>query len=197
MALSTMWRSAIRRLAPSPRTQTGAADAGGPPTQAGIDGQHHSAAVAPGASADSRSWSIARSSRRCHCVGRGFGLGGGQQLLDQRQLTPGVALDDLEAAIDLLRRRAARHAQQLRPAQDRVEGRPELVRDRGQELLLHAAGVGAGRGAWTDVVPSRRRCRPQEAEQAERGDVGAGRRALDAAMRSSRRPRPAQVSVAA
>ena len=66
-----------------------------------------------------------------------------------------------------------RHAQQLGPAQDRVERRPQLVRDDGQELILQAAGVGATLVAWRRTRPRPGRdAGAEDHEQAERGDVG-------------------------
>ena len=90
-----------------------------------------------------------RLDRRRHCLGD---LGRAQaqrqlaaddardveDVLDQRGLRPRVALDDGQAAVDLGRRVAP--AQRLRPAEDRVQRRAQLVRDHGQELVLGAAG---------------------------------------------------------
>ena len=58
-----------------------------------------------------------------------------EEVLDQPGLHLRVALDLLERAIDR-RRRHRVGAQQLGPAEDGVERRAQLVRQRGQELVL-------------------------------------------------------------
>ena len=71
-----------------------------------------------------------------------------EQVFDELRLHARVALDRLEPLLQI--RSSLRAApQDLRPAEDRVERRPQLVRQRGEELVLHLAhalGCGA-RGA--------------------------------------------------
>ena len=62
-----------------------------------------------------------------------------EQVLDELGLDLGVAVDGVEALLDVLVVELAR-AEQSRPADDGVERRPQLVRERGEELVLHPAG---------------------------------------------------------
>ena len=69
-----------------------------------------------------------------------------EQVVDELRLDPRVALDGLEAGQHLLGA-AGGDAQHLGPAEDGVERRAQLVRQRGQEVVLgvaHALGLGAG-----------------------------------------------------
>src|SRR4030095_334958 len=61
-----------------------------------------------------------------------------EEVLDELRLDTRVALDDLEPALEVDGAHA-RHAQDLRPPENRVERRPQLVRQGGQELVLHGA----------------------------------------------------------
>src|SRR5690606_17504419 len=60
-----------------------------------------------------------------------------EELLDEAHLLPRVALDRLEAAAQGLRVEGARE-KELRPAQDRLERRSQLVREHGEKLVLGA-----------------------------------------------------------
>ena len=62
-----------------------------------------------------------------------------EQIVDQRGLRAGVALDALEGASGVTRR--AGRAQHLRPPEQRVERRPQLVRQRRKEFFLQAIGI--------------------------------------------------------
>ena len=62
-----------------------------------------------------------------------------EQILDQPGLRLGVALDFLERPVDALRRDDVRD-QHARPSLDGVERRPELVRQRHQEVVFEAVG---------------------------------------------------------
>src|SRR3954466_11027771 len=61
-----------------------------------------------------------------------------EDVLDELRLGAGIALDGLERAIELLASRRRAGAQDPRPAEDGVEGRPQLVGDGGEELVLRA-----------------------------------------------------------
>ena len=91
--------------------------------------------------------------RRLHRLHVEAHLAGGdaghvEQVLDQLGLRARVALDHLHRPQQLLALHAA-GGDDLRPAEDRAERRAQLVRQRGEELVLelaHALGLGA-RGA--------------------------------------------------
>ena len=63
-----------------------------------------------------------------------------EQVLDQLRLGVRVAIDALERVLASLRRQLAA-PQQVHPADDGVERRAELVRERGEELVLQAVGL--------------------------------------------------------
>ena len=62
-----------------------------------------------------------------------------EHVLDQARLGPRVPLEARERALDDLRV-PRRHAQNLQPAEDGVERRAQLVRERREELVLLAVG---------------------------------------------------------
>ena len=62
-----------------------------------------------------------------------------EQVLDQLRLRARVALDRLEARGAVSASSASRAQQDLGPAEDRVERRAQLVRERREELVLHQA----------------------------------------------------------
>ncbi len=65
-----------------------------------------------------------------------------EQVVDQPHLRARIAVDHLEAALELFRRRGVGLAlQDLRPAEDRAERRAQLVRQRREELVLDASGA--------------------------------------------------------
>ena len=72
-----------------------------------------------------------------------------QQVVDELRLRAGVALDGVDALAEVLGRELVQ-AQELRPAEDGIERGAQLVRQRGEKLVLHDAGVlGLGaRGAF-------------------------------------------------
>ena len=89
-----------------------------------------------------------------------------EQVFDQLRLHARVALDHLQALRQILRARLAGAvaAEDLRPAEDRVQRRAQLVRERGEEFVLHPAralGLRA-RGAFAReqrfAFASRRSC---------------------------------------
>ena len=61
--------------------------------------------------------------------------GGVEQVLDQLQLHPSVALDDLHSLFDLRRVRRAR-TKQPRVTEDRIERAAQLVRHHRQEFVF-------------------------------------------------------------
>ena len=63
-----------------------------------------------------------------------------QQIVDELGLDLRVPLDRVERAVHDLGRQIAL-AQHVGPAQDGVERGPQLVRERGQEFVLHAVGI--------------------------------------------------------
>ena len=63
-----------------------------------------------------------------------------EQVLDQPRLRVRIAIDALERVLDFLGGQLAA-AQQVDPADDRVERRAQLVRQRGEELVLQAIGL--------------------------------------------------------
>src|SRR5262249_42660763 len=72
---------------------------------------------------------------------------GVEQIFDQSQLRPGVALDDVAGLFQLLQVMWVL-AQQAVVTEDRVQGRAQFVRDNGEEFILAAVrglGLGAGR----------------------------------------------------
>ena len=68
-----------------------------------------------------------------------------EDVLDQLRLQLRVAADDVDGLADRVRARDRAAEQHLHPAEDRVQRRAQLVRERGQELVLEAARFFGGR----------------------------------------------------